>query len=158
VQEVRGAQYRVLRVEKLDIYFTQDLHWAWAASAVESKVMVRAVPPQPWFNWPLDVGRRWEYQGILEDTQRKEPLRDVYKVIGMEEVTVPAGTFRAVKIVREVEASVMDQYWYAPDVGWYVKWVGRRGKDEFQEALQVYVPAPKAAGSPRPGEAAGRVQ
>jgi hypothetical protein len=143
-------------MEPIDVYFTVDLHWAWAASVTESRVTARAVPPLPWFNWPLQVGRRWEYQGVLEDQQRKDLVRDSYKVVGVEEVQVPAGTFRAVKIVREAGSSIVDQYWYAPDVGWYVKWVGQRGKDEFQEVLQEYVPAPQTAVPPRPGEPPGR--
>ena len=61
--------------------------------------------------------------------------------ISVAPIAVPAGTFQAFKIVREVESVVVDQYWYAPDVRWYVKWVGRRGKDEFQEVLQEYTQA-----------------
>ena len=141
LREVKGVQYQVLRVEPVDVYFTVDLHWAWAASVAESRVTARAVPPLPWFKWPLLVGGRWEYQGTLEAQQRKESVRDSYKVLGVESVTVPAGTFRAFKIVREVESSVVDQYWYAPDVRWYVKWVGRRGKEEFEEVLQEHTPA-----------------
>lgn len=138
LREVRGVQYQVVRMEPLDVYFTADLHWAWAASVAESRVTARAVPPLPWFTWPLEVGRRWGYQGILEDQQRKESVRDSYKVLGVESVSVPAGTFQAFKIVREVDSAVVDQYWYAPNVRWYVKWVGRRGKDEFEEVLQEY--------------------
>jgi hypothetical protein len=125
-------------MEPVDVYFTADLHWAWAASVAESRVTARAVPPLPWFKWPLQVGKRWQYQGTLEDQKRKESVRDSYKVLGVESVAVPAGTFQAFQIVREVESVVVDQYWYAPDVRWYVKWVGRRGKEEFQEVLQEY--------------------
>jgi len=149
LREVMGVQYQVVRMEPLDVYFTVDLQWTWVASVAESRVTARAVPPLPWFTWPLEVGRRWEYQGILEDQQHKDSLRDSYKVVSVESVTVPAGTFRAFKIVREANGSIMDEYWYAPDVRWYVKWVGHRGKDEFQEVLQEYVPAPQT-GAPAP--------
>jgi hypothetical protein len=70
---------------------------------------------------------------------------------------VPVGTFRAFKVVREANGSIIDEYWYAPDVRWYVKWVGRRGKDEFQEVLQEHMPAPQTA-PPRPGDRPGRAQ
>lgn len=139
VREVGGVQYNVLRVEAAHLYYTSDLHWA--ANIVESRVVARATPPQPWFNWPLEVGKRWQYQGVYEAQERKDQMRDLYRVVGVESVEVPAGTFRTFKIVREVESAVADQYWYAPDVRWYVKWVGRRGMDEFQEVLQEYRPA-----------------
>ena len=141
LREVRGVQYQVLRMGAIDIYFTADLHWAWAASVAESRVTARAVPPLPWFKWPLQAGGRWEYQGTLEDQKHKESFRDSYKILGVESVAVPAGTFQAFKIVREAESVIADQYWYAPDVRWYVKWVGRRGKEEFEEVLQEYRPA-----------------
>ncbi len=142
VREVGGVQYNVLRVGKAHLYYTSDLHWA--ANIVESRVVARATPPQPWFNWPLEVGRQWQYQGVYQDQKRKDQMRDSYRVVGLERVDVPAGAFQALKIVREVGSSIVDQYWYAPDVRWYVKWVGRRGKDEFEEMLQEYVPAPQA--------------
>jgi len=147
VRDVGGVQYNVLRVEKAHLYYTSELHWA--ASIVESRVVARATPPQPWFNWPLEVGKRWQYQGAYEERERKDQMRDSYRVVGVESVAVPAGTFRAFKIVREVDSAVVDQYWYAPNVRWYVKWVGRRGTDEFQELLQEYVPAAQA-GAPTP--------
>ncbi len=143
VQEVGGVRYYILRVDNVDRFYTLDLHWA--AGVVDSKVVARAAPPEPWFNWPLAVGRRWEYQGMFEERNRKDPMHETYKVVGGEEVQVPAGTFQAYKLVREVNSIVVDQYWYAPEVRWYVKWVGRRGKDEFQEVLQQYAPAPQTS-------------
>ncbi len=139
VRDVGGVQYNVLQVETANpyhMYYTADLHWA--ANIVESRVVARATPPQPWFNWPLEAGKRWQYQGVYEDRERKDPMRESYRVVGVESVEVPAGTFRAVKIVREMDSVVLDEYWYAADVRWYVKWVGRRGADEFQEVLQEY--------------------
>ncbi len=148
VREVGGVQYTVLRVGTAHLYFTSDLHWA--ANIVESRVVARASPPQPWFNWPLEVGKRWQYQGVYQEQERKDQMRDTYRIVGVERVDVPAGVFQALKIVREVGSSIVDQYWYAPDVRWYVKWVGRRGKDEFEEVLQEYVPASQARVPARP--------
>jgi hypothetical protein len=142
LREVGGVQYYVLRVGTVDHYYTLDLHWA--AGVVESKVAARATPPQPRFNWPLEVGKRWDYQGVFEEKDRKDRMRETYRVVGVEQVAVPAGTFRAFKLVREVDGSIVDQYWYAPDVRWYVKWLGRRGSDEFQEVLQEYAPVDEA--------------
>jgi hypothetical protein len=149
-REVGGVQYNVLRIDIVQLYYTLDLNWA--ANLLDSKVVARATPPQPWFSWPLEVGKRWEYQGEYEDQERKDRARESYQVVGVEQVAVPAGTFRALRIVREAHGSIADEYWYAPEVRWYVKWVGRRGKDEFQEVLQEYVPAPQTAVPPRSGD------
>ncbi len=148
VREVGGVPYNVVRTDSADQYYTADLHWA--ASIVESRVVARATPPQPWFNWPLEAGKRWQYQGVYETQELKDPLRDSYRVVGEESIAVPGGTFRAYRIVREVNGVVVDEYWYAPDIRWYVKWVGRRGQDEFQEVLQAFAPAGRG-GVPAPG-------
>jgi hypothetical protein len=153
VREVGGVQYNVLRVGAADQYFTSDLHWA--AIVVESRVVARATPPLPYFNWPLEAGKRWQYQGVYQDQERKE-TRDSYRVVGVERIEVPAGAFQALKIVHEVGSSIVDQYWYAPDIRWYVKWIGRRGKDEFQEVLQEFVPASQIPAPAPPAAPAGR--
>jgi hypothetical protein len=157
LREVGGVQFYDLRVDTLDRYYTLDLHWA--AGIVDSKVAARAVPPQPWFNWPLEVGKHWEYQGVYEEKDRKDWMRETYRVVGVEQVEVPAGTFHAFKLVREVDSSILDQYWYSPDVHWYVKWLGRRGKEQFEEVLQKHVIIPRTMSpvpsADRPGGAVG---
>ena len=55
-------------------------------------------------------------------------------VVAAEAVAVPAGRFNAWKIVRETERRDSDQYWYAPDVRFYVKWIGRRGDTAVRRA------------------------
>lgn len=137
VREMGGVRFYVVRVERLSRYYTLDLHWA--ANVVESRVAARAQPPEPWFMWPLEVGKRWEYQGAFEDRERKEQLRESYSVLSVERIEVPAGTFWAFKLVRQGADGSSDQYWYAPDARWYIKWLGRRGTEEFQETLQDYV-------------------
>jgi hypothetical protein len=71
-------------------------------------------------------------------------------------VEVPAGRFSTLKIVRETDRRDSDQYWYAPEIGFYVKWIGRRGDRQFEEQLREYHPAPRlipgpaSTGSPSP--------
>ena len=36
----------------------------WAAAIRTSKVEARMIPPHPWLAWPLEVGKRWTYQGV----------------------------------------------------------------------------------------------
>jgi hypothetical protein len=112
------------------------------------------VPPQPWFSWPLEVGRTWTHRGTYEDRSGKMEFNDTFAVVATEEVEVPAGRFNAFKIVRQTERRDSDQYWYAPVVHFYVKWIGRRGDTQFEEHLREYhpasrlIPGPAPAGSP----------
>lgn len=152
IREMGGSRYYVLRVGNVNWFFTPDIRWA--GSAMEARIIARSSPPRPWFVWPLDVGRSWDYQGEYEDQERKATIRESYAVRGIETVQVPAGTFRAIRVQREGGAQEWDEYWYAPEIRWYVKWRGRRGQDQFEEVLTEFTPAgaPPATQPKKPGQ------
>jgi hypothetical protein len=139
VRDVNGVQYYAVKIGDLQHYYTRDLHWAGAQR--DAKVEARSVPPEPWFEWPLEVGRQWRHDAIYEDRRGRAQKSSMFAVVGVETVEVPAGTFTALKVVRETSERDTDQYWYAPEVRWYVRWVGRRGDVEFEERLRDYRPA-----------------
>jgi len=142
LRDVGGARYYVVSTAMLQHYYTLDLQWAWAVNPADSKVIARAVPAQPHFVWPLEVGKSWGHRGVFEDQASRETLNETYRVVAFEQVEIPAGSFRAFRILRDAGSQGSDEYWYAPEVHWYVKWIGRRGKAEFQELLQEYAPTP----------------
>jgi hypothetical protein len=146
IKELNGVRYYVARSANIDHYYTLDLHWA--AGVRGSKVQARMVPPQPLFSWPLEAGRRWTHKGTLEEQQGKVPFDDRFSVLGREPVTVPAGQFAAMRVVRQSSGRDSDEYWYAPEVGFYVKWVGRRGDLEFEEQLREFRAAPRLGPGP----------
>ncbi len=133
IHQVAEGRYYVLRVGKVESYYTPDLHWA--GSALDSRVIARSVPPHPWLVWPLEPGRRWDYEGTYEDKERSRVVKQTYTVRGFETVEVPAGTFRTIHVERVAGKDNQDDYWYAPEVHWYVKWKGRRGLEEFEETM-----------------------
>ena len=148
IREINTVSFYVARVGDVDVFYTREL--AWAGSMQEGRVTSRMTPPQPWFAWPLRIGQRWTHRGTYEDRSGKTEVNDVFSVVGVETVEVPAGRFNALKIVRETERRDSDQYWYAPDVRFYVKWIGRRGDTAFEEQLRAYHPAPRLIPAPPP--------
>ena len=141
VRELSNVPYYVVRLGDLDHYYTRSLNWA--AAIRTSKVEARMIPPHPWFAWPLEVGKRWTYQGVWEEQDTKQDLNNRFAVVAVEAVEVPAGRFEALKVVRETGSRDFDEYWYAPAARWHVLWKGRRGELEFEERLQSYNPAPR---------------
>jgi hypothetical protein len=141
VRELSNVPYYVVRLGDLDHYYTRSLDWA--AAIRTSKVEARMLPPHPWFAWPLEVGKRWTYQGVWEEQDTKRDLNNRFAVVAVEAVEVPAGRFEALKVVRETDSRDFDEYWYAPAARWHVLWKGRRGELEFEERLQSYAPAPR---------------
>ena len=136
--KVGDVSYYVVRVDDVEHYYTPELHWAFGVR--ESRVEARMIPPKPWFTWPLEPGRRWEHRGTFEDQRGKTAHLDVFRVVGVETVDVPAGRFQALRVTREGQRGESDEYWYAPDVRWYVRWVGRRSDASFEERLRSYDP------------------
>lgn len=141
MRELDGVQYYIVRLGDSEHFYTPALHWA--AAVREGRVEARMVPPQPWFAWPLVPGARWTYQGRFEQREGVVPHDDRFTVIGPEPVEVPAGRYEAVKLVRETSRRDGDEYWYAPDVRWHVRWLGRRGDVQFEERLREYRAAPR---------------
>jgi hypothetical protein len=139
VVEVRtlGAQtYYVLRIGDVDHLYTPDLHVA--ATLKNETVQSRLVPPTPLFTWPLAAGRRWEHRGTYEEPGGKREVADSFTVIGSEMVETPAGRFNAIRVARTGSSGDSDEYWYAPEVHFYVKWLGRRGEAQVEEQLVSY--------------------
>lgn len=141
ITEVNKIRYYVLRIGEVDHYYTPAFRWS--GSVRESRVEARMVPPQPWLTWPLAVGSRWVHNGVYEERDTKKEQNDRFAVVAAETVEVPAGRFHAFKVVREGNRQESDQYWYAPEVRWYVRWVGRRGETQFEERLREYHAAPR---------------
>jgi hypothetical protein len=140
------VMYYLVRVGDLIHLYTPELQWA--GTMRDERVESRMTPPLPWFSWPLVKDRRWTHQGTYEQAGApKQPVMDRFSVTESEPVDVPAGRFRVLKVSRETGRGDLDEYWYAPDVGFYVKWVGRRGEQRFEEQLREYH---RATDVPRP--------
>lgn len=141
IREINEVSFYLVRVADVEVFYTRDLRWA--GTMQDGRVTSRMTPPQPWFAWPLRADQSWTHRGTYEDPNGKTEFNDVFSVIGGETVEVPAGRFNTLKIVRQTERRDSDQYWYAPDVRFYVKWIGRRGDRAFEEQLHSYHPAPR---------------
>jgi hypothetical protein len=150
IRNVNDLTYYVLANPDDDLlnFWTLDLRWAGAVGARDSKVEARVDPPVPWFSWPLQTGRQWTHEAVYEDRSGKRAVNDTFMVIGPETVEVPAGRYQAVKIVREAPSGDSDQYWYAPEVRSYVRWILKRTDKRVEEELVEYKPGERLI--PRP--------
>ena len=94
-------------------------------------------PPKQHLPNPLVVGREWKWSG-------KDPTQVEYqessRVVAVEQVTVPAGKFRAMKVVTEISsgrASKTKTNWYADGVG-LVKSTTEAGPIKYGSELTDY--------------------
>ncbi|HEX8078048.1 MAG TPA: hypothetical protein VF511_09555 [Chthoniobacterales bacterium] len=94
-------------------------------------------PPKQYLPNPLVAGQTWTWSG-------KDPTyvdhRETSRVTGVEEVTVPAGKFRAMKVVTETtsgNATKTTTKWYAEGIG-LVKSATEGGQYKYGSELTDY--------------------
>ena len=78
--------------------------------------LLRYDPPLS-FEWPLEVGRTWTQQHMVRvgPAGAPVPMTSRWRVEALEDVTVPAGTFRAWKIVMEDSFGFRQTTWSVPE-------------------------------------------
>jgi len=93
-------------------------------------------PPRQYLPVPLVAGQKWEWTG-KDPTQVEQ--REKSHVVGPETITVPAGKFRAMKVITEIigSGSKVRTNWYADGVG-LVKSVTEAGQMKYGSELTDY--------------------
>lgn len=140
-------------------YYTADLHYRMTKRTPDGTTVGQVDPPTRAYVWPLEIGKRWKqlfrmFGRRVRDGKETgtfewetEPRSRTYEVRGVEPVTVPAGTFRAFRILIREEnwnGEEESQLWYAPEVRRYVKAV-RGGAFPNEQVLLEYVLPASAA-------------
>jgi hypothetical protein len=114
-----------------------DMDLNWIGSFAGGKELESAEPCIRIFKWPLRIGEKWSSEYMLRDYSRGvhlHPSKIEVNVRTYEKVTVPAGTFNALRIQAGEET-----VWYAPSIGWAVKeQIGSYGKAGWLLELVAY--------------------
>jgi hypothetical protein len=99
----------------------------WLGVFAGDKPIVTWDPPLGW-EWPLEVGKSWtkEYRMTNHMNQRTVTYQSTQKVEGYEDVTVPAGTFKAFRMSTSTSLGEENVVWFSPDLGIWVKAQMRR--------------------------------
>jgi hypothetical protein len=77
---------------------------------------------------PLEVGKKWtrKYSFTIHAANRTLAIEDAQVVEAYEDVSVPAGTFKAWRVRSTDNLGNENTQWYAPDLGVFVKQSLRR--------------------------------
>ena len=99
-----------------------DMNLNWIGLFGDGKELESAEPCLQIFKWPLRIGEKWnteytfrDYSDYSHGVQIHTARVDV-NIRTYEEVRVPAGAFKALRIQAGRET-----FWYAPSIGWIVK-------------------------------------
>lgn len=133
MEQIDGIECYVIRSGPREILYRAS-DYALLLERVGGVVDIRATPPRTGVAWPLSVGKSWEqtfteHRVVDRQTTTTTYVR-LWRVESEEDVTVPAGTFRAFKVVQtnKVTGAPVNEVWYAPDLKQAVK------AREFQSA------------------------
>jgi hypothetical protein len=134
----------VMKTTSFVQYFAkQDLNWV--ALEHDGRITNRAFPSQWWFLWPLEPGKKWVRQvqfTMFDDTIEYDEIVEVDNA--MESITVPAGTFRAIKITKGYSHSKNHvKAWYCPELKSFIKLVHHRPNIFFEELVGCHLPREK---------------
>jgi hypothetical protein len=114
----------VMRVGKNESFYTKEVIGLLGTRAGGKITLRRDAPYQP-LSWPLQVGREWKNSYILERLEEKSSQRYDHRILvsKVETVQVPAGTHEALKIevYDAYSGSLLNEYWYSPQVKWFVR-------------------------------------
>ncbi len=100
----------------------------WFASVVREKERTGSTPHTGTFAWPLAVGKTWTSTYHYRDNQRNYRFNNVttsWRVAAEEEVTVPAGRFKALRLEGENNGNRWT-VWYVPAIRIVVKEIHER--------------------------------
>lgn len=114
-------------------FIVYDMNLNWRAFILRGEEQESASSCIQYFSWPLKVGRKWRTSYDYWDRLRGRTWRDQSEPVTVEsyeEVKVPSGTFRALKIIRSGQRLKVTQ-WYAPSVGFVVKRETERSADHY---------------------------
>jgi len=105
---------------------TPDGRWPAILGPDEKPIMT--FEPPIGNDYPLEVGKTWtkSYRVTVHPANQIVPFDSTWKVEAYEEVTVPAGTFKAFKIIYSDTTGSESVTWSNPDVGMWIKRIDTR--------------------------------
>jgi hypothetical protein len=118
------------------ILYDRDLNFV--AVAADGRIIREASPSLRSFDFPFYVGKEWRSVFTFQDNQKGlswTPVEVLWRVKEYDEISVPAGKFRA--FLLESEPSInwgirREQVWYAPQAKQLVKRIRERTAAHYE--------------------------
>lgn len=119
--ELDGRPTRALQSAQGTLLTTANGEWI-AAADQDGKMVITWDPPLG-FEWPLEVGKSWkrQHQVKIHASGATLPMDLHHTVEAYEEVTVPAGTFKAFRVKAIDTLGNESLNWFSPDLRLFVK-------------------------------------
>jgi hypothetical protein len=126
--ELSALEERGSRSTETTIRWTAD--GSIVSQQVRGQPILRFQPPTQFVHWPAEPGQRWStaFDMVADDGRRLARVQSSSTAISWESISVPAGTFRALRV--EAEFTRSDTRRFSRLVFWFAAEVKRRVKTE----------------------------
>jgi hypothetical protein len=116
------------------VLYDRDLNFV--AEVTGDRVLREASPSYRAFDFPFYVGKEWRSVFTYQDNARSlswSPVEVFWRTKEYDVVKVPAGQFRAFKLVSEPRTNwaMKEELWYAPEVLHVVRWKFERSSAHY---------------------------
>lgn len=117
-----GVPSYVVRVGKNENFYTKDDLGLIATMSGGKVTLKRDASYEP-LSWPLEVGKEWKSSFTLLEGKVSQTYNNRIVVAKVETIEVPAGIYEAFKIevYSTYSGNLLSEYWYSPQVKWFVK-------------------------------------
>jgi len=118
----RGQKVHAFETPELTTLATTGDRFAFITQVKGGAPIVTWNPPVAW-ELPLEVGKKWtrKYSFTIHAANRTLAVEDAQVVEAYEDVSVPAGTFKAWRVRSTDNLGNENTQWYAPDLGVFIK-------------------------------------
>lgn len=108
----------------------------WIAVLTPNEAVALTWEPPLGYEFPIEEGKTWVSRHRVDNrlTGRAVDFEAIWRVEAYEDVTVPAGTFKAHRIRYSDTMGNEDLYWSSPDTGGFVKTSQKRSARHAQGA------------------------
>ena len=122
--EFEGLPCFLVYEENENVLYTKD-SLAQFVNFEDGKLVTRRNKPNMLLNWPLEQGKEWRNSYTFDDLKRQTSgVSDRLMTIpNLETIRVPAGLFDTAKVEAYDRDSgrLIAEYWYSPQVKWFVR-------------------------------------
>jgi len=123
-EAIDGVPQYVVKTGTREIFYRKS-DFALTRETVDGAVVYRSTPPRLHYVWPMNVGQTWDQTMLEERPAARQTLEriDTMTVEAEETVTVPAGTFKTLKVVCRNKKTGTTRYeaWYSLELKQVVK-------------------------------------
>ncbi len=118
-EAIDGVAHYVIKTGTREIFYRKpDI--ALTRETVDGSAVLIVTPSRLQYAWPLEIGKNWEQAFHEERPVARQTTERVDAVIveAEETVTVPAGTFKTLRIVyrNKNTGAIRYEAWYAPEL------------------------------------------